>query len=197
MLKILNIFSAAGYIGFLPENPASVPPSSPALHENRDPDGDNCCSLQSPTTTACLPVNTASHIHPSQAGKLHHSTASASQPHASLDTRVCTDTSVCLHTHTDVCSPDCTEDVRTPCVCTQTCRHMKALELKGTAVEHAQMCVHVCDHIQVRVEVMVGADLAPLGYEKTPGCGHILSRSTETGICGCPRLGSQVPQLSV
>lgn len=95
----MNLFSTAGYIGFLPEYPASVPPSFPALHENRDPAGDNCCSLQSPTTTACLPVNTTSHIHPSQAGKLHHSTTTASQPRASLDTGVCTDMPVCLHTH--------------------------------------------------------------------------------------------------
>lgn len=59
------------------------------------------------------------------------------------------------------------------------------------------MCVHVCDHIQVCVEMTVGADLAPSGYDKTLGCGHILSRSTETGICGCLRLGSQVTRLSV
>lgn len=147
MLKILNLFSAAGYIGFLPENPTSVPPSYPALHENRHPVGDNCCSLQSPTTSACLPVNTASHIHPSQAGKQHHSTTSASQPRASLDTGVCADMSVCLHTRDTqrhACSPDCTGDVQTPCLCTQTCRHMKALELKGTAVKRAQTCVCMC-----------------------------------------------------
>lgn len=190
MLKILNLFSAAEYLGFPPEYPASVPPSSPALHENRDPVSDNCCSLQSPTTTACLPVNTASHIHPSQAGKLLHSTTSASQPHASLATGFCTDMSVCRHTCRHACFPDCTGDVQTPCLYTQTRKHMKALKLKGTAVKHVQTT-------QVCVEVTVGAELAPLRYDETLGCGHDVCRSTETGICGCLRLGSQGPRLSV
>lgn len=133
-----------GISGFLPEYPASVPPSSPALHENGDPAGDNCCSLQSPTTTACLPVNTASHIHPSQPGKLHHGTASACQPRAWPDTGAGAGMAVCLHTDTDrqtdrqACSPGCTEGVGTPCLCTQTHRHGRAL---GAATEHAQMCV--------------------------------------------------------
>ena len=74
---------------------------------------------------------------------------------------------------------------------------MKVLELKGTAVKRAQTCMHVCDHIQVCVEVTVGAALAPSGYDKTLGCGHNLCRSTETGICECLRLGFQVPRLSV
>lgn len=59
------------------------------------------------------------------------------------------------------------------------------------------MCVHVCDCIQVCVEVTASADLAPLGYDDTLGCGHNLCRSTETGICGCLRLASQVPRLSI
>lgn len=74
---------------------------------------------------------------------------------------------------------------------------MKALELKGTAVKHAQMCVHVCDCIQVCVKVTVSEDLAPLGYDDTLGCGHNLCRSTETGICGCLSLAFQVPRLSI
>lgn len=107
---------------------------------NRVPGGNKRCSLQSPTRTACLPVSTASHIHLSQrkAAPWHYLCQPAC---ALLDISVCPDMSVCLHTRTQgrlygACMASC--------MGTRTCRRIKALELKATAVTDVHKCVHVC-----------------------------------------------------
>lgn len=70
---------------------------------------------------------------------------------------------------------------------TQTCSHIKALELKATAVTDVHKCMDVCDDIQV---YMVGTTGSLLGCEDKLGCEYNLCGYREAGIDGCHRMGT-------